>query len=434
MDRAVQSRGRTLGLAALSLLVLATTVSSQDPLPVRIGAGTTLYLVVRTKPNVPEKRITDTLNAGLSASLHTIDGKPTIKPVSPLFFEQFAELIGTPARKVDTVSEAGTDKLGVKPLPSRDVNVQELRLPTAKQTLTKLKVDYVNTDGKTESEEYVPQQPGDSPLTLIEPGRYAFRPSAGKSPKSYVATYDERDESSKKLVRDKTLTGDWPQTDKFYVVTMKNFRRVDGNPSNHESFLSAVERQTLNTANPINITRLGGDQLFVFADMAGGGADTRGDFDGNNLVFRIPGPNMRNTRRVWVLFPLSKDQYETSLEKYKKFPTTDFPAEVRKNAVTAQQDATTGKDTTPRWVELSPDPALPGTFTRAIPLRDLPELASKYPDMGKIVMYEFEGPDGAVNSREAIEVKNEKGDDVTVLGSPIASWSRWASELRKDKK
>jgi hypothetical protein len=434
MARSLPPRSGALGLATLSMLIVSSTLYSQtDPLPVRTGVGTTLYLVVRTKPNVPDKRITDTLVAGLEASLHTIDGKPIIKPVSPLFFEQFAELIGgAPARKGDASSEAGPGKIGVRPLPSRDGNIYELRMPNVKQTLTKLKVEYSSVDGKPDTEEYIPQQPGDSPLTLIEPGRYSFRPTAGRNPKSFSATYDERNDSTRKLDRDKTLTGDWPQNDKFYVVTMKNFRRIDGTRSNHERFLDAVERQTLNTANPITITRLGGDQLFVFADMAGGGARTPEDIDGNNLVLRIPGPIGRNTRRVWVLFPQTKEQMEASTKKYAEFPTTEMPSEVRKNAVASFQDATTGPDTPPRWLELNYDIGSQ-TFTRAIPLRDMPGLAQKYPEMYKFVTYEFEKPDNLAN-REAIQVKNEKNQDVTAIGSPISSWSRWASELRKEKK
>jgi hypothetical protein len=109
-----------------------------------------------------------------------------------------------------------------------------------------------------------------------------------------------------------------------------------------------------------------------------------------------------------------------------------MPIEVRKNAVASFQDATTGPDTPPRWLELTYD-AGSQTFMRAIPLRDMPGLAQKYPDMYKFVTYEFEKPDNLAN-REAIQVKNEKNQDVTGIGSPISSWSRWATELRKDKK
>ena len=63
---------------------------------------------------------------------------------------------------------------------------------------------------------------------VIEPGRYAFRPAAGRTPAEYTATVDERDEKTKELVRGKSIGGEWPASDKFYVVTLRNFRRTDG--------------------------------------------------------------------------------------------------------------------------------------------------------------------------------------------------------------
>jgi hypothetical protein len=369
MARPVRPRGRVAGLAAVAALLAAASAHSQPPSA--RDAGTTLYLVVRTKPSVPDKRITDTIEAGLEASGHTIDGKPAIKSVSPLFFEQFAELIGSPRPKAAD-ADAPADKVDIRPLPSCDGRLVEVKLPSPKQTLTKLSVEYQPTpEGKPATEEYVPKQPGDGPLTLIEPGRYALHPAAGRTPLRYTATYDERDDKTKELVRGKALNGDWPAQDKFYVVTLHNFRRADGGRHNHEQFLREIKRQNLNTANPITITRLGGDQLFVFADMAGGGARVGSLVVGNNLELRVPAPLNRTTARAWVLFPLSKADYEEAVKKYANYPTTDLPAEVRKNAVTVGNDATVGPDAKARWIEVPPDPNAPGVLYRRVPLKDL---------------------------------------------------------------
>jgi len=415
--------------------LLVAPAIAQDPLPGR-SDGTTLYLVVRTKPSVPDKRVIDTVVAGLDASAHTIDGSPQIKPVSPLFFDQFAELIGSPRPRA-VEGDAAAGKVGIRPLPSREGLVLEFKLPSSKQSLTSLAVDYaLSADGKPLTETYSPKSPGDKPedntLTLIEPGRYAFRPSPGRIPSKFSATVDERDDKTKELIKGKKIEGEWPNMDKFYVVCLNNFRRVGGARHNHEQFLREIERQNLNTANPINISRLGGDQLFVFADMAGGGARVGSLVVGNSLELRVPAPVNRTTRRAWVLFPLSEEAYKAAVDKYTNFNTTDMPGEVRKNAVITSENATVGPTTPARWIEVPPEIANPGVLYRRVPLEDLPGLATKYPKVWQMTVYEFEHPTKTTPTgqpiREAIQIKNEKDQDVTALGAPIFNWE---TELRR---
>ncbi len=433
MAGTVRPAGRVARLAALTAgLVLTTPVVAQNPLP-GVGTGTTLYLVVRTKPTVPDKRVIDTVEAGLRGSSHVIDGTPQIKPVSPLFFDQFAELIGSPRLRAVEVDTAA-DKVGIRPLPSREGPLLEFKLPSAKQSLTSLDVAYApSADGKPLSETYAPKPPGDkaeaNALTLIEPGRYAFRPAPGRVPAKFVATVDERDDKTKELITGKKLEGEWPSMDKFYVVCLNNFRRIGGTGHNHEEFLKTIERQNLDTANPINITRLGGDQLFVFADMTGGGARVGSLLVGNSLELRVPAPIGRVTRRTWVLFPLSEDAFKAAEEKYSTFDTKEMPLVVRKNAASIGDNATVGPNTPARWIEVPPEIANPGVLFRRVALDDLPGLATKYPKVWQLTMYEFEriGADGRP-IRESIQITNAKNQDVTVIGAPITNWE---TELRR---
>lgn len=427
MARPVRPARGLARLAAVAASLLLTAPAFAQP-----EGGTTLYLVVRTKPSVPDKRVIQTIDAGLDAAGHTIDGRPVIKPVSPVFFEQFAELIGSPTAKTSApVTPDG--KVGVAPLPSRDGPLHELRLPSPKQTLTKLSVRYQpSADSKQDVEEYAPKQPGDGPLTLIEPGRYAFRPAAGRTPMEYTATVDERDDKTKELVKGKEIAGEWPAGDKFYVVTLRNFRRTDGGRPNHERFLREIEQQNQNTANPVTITRLGGDQLFVFADMAGGGAQVGSLVVGNSLELRVPSPVGRNTRRAWVLFPLSETAYQEALNRYANFPTTDLPGEIRKNSVAVGEGLEIGPDSPAKWIEVPPEVPNPTVMYRRVPLKDLPGLAAKYPSVWQITVYEFEkiGPDGTP-MREAIQVKDASQKDVSAVGSQIVNW---ATELKRANK
>lgn len=423
MVGAIRSASRVAGLAALSILTL--TAGAQEPkLPT--SSGTTVYMVVRTKSSVPEKRVTDTVSAGLTASGTQIDGAPQVKPVSPLFFEQFAELIGNP-RKVEVVNSTEDPTVSVRPLPSRDVNVQEIRLPSPKQTLTKLQVRYDKPaqSGGQATEEYLPKPPGEGELALIEPGRYSFRPDSERTPLDFTAIVDERDEKTRMLIRGKELKGTWPDADKFYVVTLRNYRNRLNERADHEALMQAIERGQSNEANPLTITRLGGDQVFLFADLTGEGVTPDEDYiKGNKLTLRAPGLPNRNPRRVWMLFPLTEKEQDAAIQQHAGAATTSLPQEIRKSAIAGDAPYTLTPDSPAKWLELTPDPGRPGRFSREITLDNVKGLIEKYPSIWRVTAWEFEkpGPDGQP-IREVIQVKNSERKDVSAVGSRILVWS-----------
>ena len=422
----VRPRGRTLGLAALALMAVGSPVAAQPP-KVLGESGTTVYLVVRTKSTVPENRVTGTVSAGLKASQTTIDGKPGVKPVSPLFFEQFAELIGSP-RKVEVIPPDGAG-VGIKPLPSRDTPLHEVRLPSAKQSLTSLKVKYNKpAEGADEpTDEYNPMPPGEGPLTMIEPGRYAFRPDTDRTPLEFTAVVDERDETTRELVRGKELKGKWPDADKFYVVTLKNFRDEDGGRADHETLLKAVEEAQAFEANPLTISRLGGDQVFLFADLTGGGIKEEDDdtVGINTLTLRKKGLPDRSTKRVWMLFPLTEEEAKEAAVQYGSADTKELPNLIRKNAVPDSEMALFTPESKPQWIELPATTPDSNAFARQVKIENQKELYTKFPTLWRLTVWEFEraGP-GGEPVREAILTKDENDADTAALASPIKSWTQ----------
>jgi hypothetical protein len=315
----------------------------------------------------------------------------------------------------------------VRPLPSRDATVQEIRLPNPKQNLTKLKVRYnkpAETGGEP-IEEYTPKAPGEGELTLIEPGRYAFRPDTTRTPLDFTAVVDERDEKTRELIRGKELKGSWPDADKFYVVTLRNYRDRFNQRADHEALMRAIEQGQTNEANPLTITRLGGDQVFLFADLTGEGVTPDEDYiKGNKLTLRAPGLPNRSPRRVWMLFPLTEKDQEAAVAQYADAATTDLPQEIRKNAISADTPYTFTPDSAAKWLELAPDPGRPGRFSREITLDNVKGLIEKYPSIWRVTAWEFEkpGPDGRP-VREVIQVKNPARKDVSAVGSRILVWS-----------
>src|SRR5262245_21005612 len=96
------------GLAAVTLLAaaLAQQPKTADAPPVRqVRAGeTTLFMLVRTGPHLTPDNLTTTLEEGLSAGRCQIDGKPTVRAVSPAVFEEI-DAVTNPAGGAPEVSK-----------------------------------------------------------------------------------------------------------------------------------------------------------------------------------------------------------------------------------------------------------------------------------------------------------------------------------------
>jgi hypothetical protein len=383
--------------AAVALIGAAALASAQEP-------GTTVYLVLRTGPDETEKGVLATLRQGLDKSGATITGEPTIRSVSPAFFEEFQALVdraGPPAAAAD-------DGVAIRLLPTREP-IYEIKVqPT--QVLKKLRVKYQKGGEK----EYTPAAPGSpSPsLVLIVPGRYAFTPEPDDTPVSYDGDVAEIGKPAA------AVKGDWPKGDRYFVVTMRNFR---GNRQR----LFDVMADPRQVANPLDNVQLGNDLLFAFASLNSSAADPGDDgLDAeNNLTMTVESIPRRNPARVWVLFPLDEAGMREARDKYRKLSSTELPAEIRKDPVRAPAPAVVSAGSAPRWIELPPEPTPPGTdprrFVRRIKVDDPPEFAAKYPQLWSLVVWEFDA-----GRPEAIQVKHPKDDRVYVLERERAGWQK----------
>src|SRR5262249_9653445 len=273
--------------AAVAALLVGWAVVAQPPRPL-VDNTETLYLVLRVGPDITEKDILKTLKQGLELSGATITGEPTIKPVSPAFFEEFQALV---ERAEAAAAAPDNDPLSIHLLPTREVAYEIKVQPT--QVLKKLRVTYQRGGTK----EYIPAAPdGKSQLVLIIPGRYAFVPDPDDTALSYEGEVAELGKANIPAIK-----GDWPKGDKYYVVTMRNFR-------GDRRLMFEVIQDRRKVANPLDHIQLGSDLVFAFAslnssaaDPGGGGIDAEGNID-----LSVDTIIDRNPRRVWVLFPLDE--------------------------------------------------------------------------------------------------------------------------------
>jgi hypothetical protein len=397
----LNTRPGTLRLATVIAVGFSCTALARQP--VLVKPETTVYLILRTGPKETEKGILATLKEGIEKSGARISGEPTIKAVSPAFLEEFESLVD---RATTGPVVAAKDGASIRLLPSRDT-VFEVKLATT-QILKNFKVTYEKAGEK----EYSPAAPGPkNPLVLTVPGRYAFTPEPNDTPTSYVCDIAELGKS------DSQIKGDWPKTDKCFVVTMKNFQ------GDRKLLFDTIQNPKL-VANPLKNVRLGNDLVFAFASLNSDAAKRqRGRIGADSqLTITIETLPERNPKRVWVYFPLNEKQMADALSKFRKFEGADLPTEIRKTE--AGIDVKVGPADTPKWFELparsTPVGVDPSEFIRKVKLDNLPGLAKAYPRAWMLVVWEFDngGP------RSAIKVEDAKGNPVFVLEQELEEWQR----------
>lgn len=399
------------GLAVAALLFGCAALAQE---PRRPGAppapGKTLYLVLRTGPEETEKGVLATLKQGVEKSGAKTAGEPTIRLVSPAFYEEFQALVdraGPPAAAADGA-------VSIRQLPSRDA-VFEIKLERA-QLLKQLRVEYKEGGVK----KYTPEAAGGkSPLVLTVPGRYAFTPPADATPVSCEGDVAEVGKP------DTTFKQDWPRGDKFFVVTIRNF-------VGEQKKLFEVIQDKAQVANPLDNVALEGNLEFAFATL-NSSAPLPGDDEldaESNLKLTVETVPRRSPKRVWVYFPLDEAGLKAARDSYRKFGSVELPAEVRKDRVPAGEAATIDPQTAAKWYELPAEPTPAGTdparFTRKVKLDDVAGLAEKYPQLWMLVVWEFD-----TGTPEAIQVKHPKDDRVYVLERERPGWQKIVQKASK---
>lgn len=390
------------GLAAL-MLALSGAAGAQDPVPLRpLGTPgeTTLFMMVRAGPNLTEGQLERTLKRGLEKALCTIDGDPNIRPISPAVFEEIELLTNRTASAVGAAPVV--DAFGVRRLPTREL-LWEFRLKSPAQVLKKLTVTYKKAGAK----DYAPTGPQEAgALTLIVPGSYALKLEPNDDPVSYEAEVVELGQDPQKI------QNKWPLSDRYYVVTMRNFK------GNRERLFKIIQ-DAREVPNPLDSVRLGSDLVFVFADLESTAARLRrkGIVE-NRLTIDHQPPEGRLPNRAWILFPLTEGEMKKELESYRKYENEEELAKViRQNSIRATEDAKVGPASAAKWLELR-DLGNGQNFQRVITLNDFQGLHDRYPAVWYLLVWEFDDGKPA-----AIKVKHPKGGEVLVLEQEIPEWS-----------
>lgn len=424
----MQSRVRSVVWAAAWSLVGALMVSivpaiaqtgtaqpAAEPMPEGAPALTRavdLYMLVSIRKPVTPEQLQTTLLRGQSlakCSWESLD----LRPISSAAYRELESIIRAVEVADHDRQEDEPASVRLRQVPSRDA-VWEFALTTPGALLKELKVKYQNSAGEPSEEKYEPAKFDDlkSPLESTRPGRYALRLPSGLQPVSYSMVIGNLKGDSLPGVTDQK----WPSDEQFYLVVMRGFEG-----SRQTLFEKVRRKKNPEVANPIDV-EFGRELQFSFGSIGGilpppGPALTRTMF-----TAQVPWlGEERAARRVWVLFPLTKENQREHLEKFAKNKTSELPKAIRDSRpslATEKEPLVLSPDSKPQWIELTPQ-SDGKYFSRDISISNFDDVAKAFPEVWWITSWEF---DDGMNPPEAILAEDADKRPAAVISQPVPLW------------
>ncbi len=267
------------------------------------------------------------------------------------------------------------------------------------EVLRELRVTYGRSteDGASLEKTYEPQpidkaiDPGSLAVVSALQGRYEFRPddAVNMPPAKYVAVLMSS-------AAERAVTGEFPAGDRFFIISIVNFR---GNQK--QLFEALTDPDVL--ANPFTAISAQRRISLVFVDFESEHVGEIEGFDGLNYLVRRGGVPRREVARMWMLFPLTKEQCAEWCKRFDEMenPIVEIPELIRLNAVRANEKIPVFSLENAKWFELPPseEPGHGRGFERSIPLventADFPALQQRYPEAHRLLVWEHGEEDKA---------------------------------------
>ena len=422
----VRLRHHVLGAIAAALVVGGITAPEiQAQQRVLESAESTLVILARTRPDMTANRLHDDFELGLKEAVKQqactyVDFEmPQLIPGAT--YEALASVLGSAARRPAVATSEDFDWRQIPTLES----TWELRLPKTTQLLSELTVKYARAgDVKYTSQK---KGAGDQQFRMLVPGTYAVPILGDDFPESYTVKVEELGADPKTISQK-----EFPKYDRYFVL------RIGGFKGNQNRVLEILSDPNV-IPNPILSLEPLKNYHFAFANLSDLTPSYDGLLEGQSYVARVGKIEGRAAKRVWTLFPLSKGEAEDRSKEFAGKSGADIARMIRddKNNVPANQEALVEANSPARWFEL-PD-TYTGmdatrrfqTFGRSIPLGNFGDLANKYPQIYRLVAWEFDN--GEIQS--AIEVRDPEGKRVNVLAEEIKALPGALRErIKKDDK
>jgi hypothetical protein len=408
--------------------------------PHRVGeesrVAATLYMVVQVKreksvpPGLVRDAIIDAKDA-LNDNARAGGGEPVCEFETPVIrminetifreFAAFADQEPAPAQAFDP-ADARASKVRLQPIPSRD-SLWEFDLNTAKGSsgggerdlLVAQELTIERKSGKKDT--YKPvrlaeAKPNDD-FRMVVPGSYLLRLDQKDAPVRYEIKAQGIVSSKEETIRE-----EWPESDQFFVITLRNFR------GDRQRLFMAVQNKVagIRIANPLDDVRLDRDFLLTFASLGGKFPATEPEFEPGKYVPAMPKVPGRDPNRAWILFPLTKEQVGSELAKLRDLDASSLPAAIRASGpslAAQEQELEITPGMRPRWIELA-STSDGQRFRRELTIKDYRGLQATLPEVWRLEVYELE----ANGKSRAIYVAHPERskEGVIVAERPIRNW------------
>ena len=293
------------------------------------------------------------------------------------------------------------------------------------QDIASLTLTYrVNEEVKAEKFDVGEKGDETARLRYHSPGYCIFRTEPNWEPEGYVLVTEARDGTKKEHPARK-----WPVTDKYFAITLRGFQ---GDPKALFDVLRDPKQVGTALKDVLEVRPTSVVLANFVRDFAVGGDS----WNKNEFTVRFTPPGGETyADRIWMLFPLSKDELASARERLLGMPLTkqDFAQWIRKGSglykpFFADQDAVLRPETKAMWYEIPPvyseglEPKIVA-FQRIFRVEEIEAWKENpsFTQVHRMVAYEFEAADGT-KLMLMVDSEGRDGEGDLWLEEEVRAW------------
>lgn len=356
------------------------------------GSGTTLCLILRTSADTSINTLTFNFHQALKTVLNNDKvEKPVFQPLEPTVYNRLVTQFNNEDGGI-TVPKPKAGQLNVLPWAGGE-NKWVVHLPPEVKTISKMivdagdkKLEYVQAPEKAD-----PTAKDKLYYTPVDKSSYIFQLPMG-SELLHVKCHCNF--LMGKEVEEKMLEVSAPKSDRAFMVLIKNFDNT--RIKDFYDYLRDPEK----IGNVVDVSASSVPFTFAFSTV-----DLDGYTPGSNVITKdgeyktiVPFyAGKAKLTRVWMLFPVKKDNIEKELEKFRAKnldPKTALELVSKSSPIGNGQLAKIEPDVPAKWYEIK-DVEKDKGLTRTFQLGDLKKFNKEFgEDYYRLLVYEIEIADG----------------------------------------
>ncbi|NQW47657.1 MAG: hypothetical protein HQ464_07815 [Planctomycetes bacterium] len=283
--------------------ILAAMITGSLLGPLAFAADSkVIYMVIQAEPETTMSEVKEKFELARDATKGACNVREVlIEPIDPQTFTTLRGILQRGLGAVQEQREAGRPE-SIRPVIGVDA-AWSIDLGGPFEFIEGVRITLANPSGRSEAAEQVMEVTGPGPnpagysLRLHSPGRYVLTLPKGVTPQSI--SFEVLVDDGEAEIQRRSVAQAWPSVGRAYLVTLSD---VVGD----ESQLFAALKDPKKVSNPIReIQDATKASLMVasFVEVLG----NRLRIQDGRITFSFPKPQGVETRRLWLLFPLTAD-------------------------------------------------------------------------------------------------------------------------------